>query len=132
MVIIKKYYKTSWAGSATLKFQVRCYFRTRKRFGKKLCSKYARAIQNFWINKFWSKDFLGSKQFLSTKNVDKYHQDKAMWAYVTWTNVRNTLNHLVLVSLYCTQNFSFLGYIESQKKMGTRWVGGWPGGWLEN
>ena len=38
------------------------------------CSKYARAIQNFWINKIWSKDFLGSKQFLSAKNVDKYHQ----------------------------------------------------------
>ena len=52
--------RTSWAGSATLEAQDRFYFRTRKKFGKKLLgSNYARAKQNFWINKFWSKFFLG-------------------------------------------------------------------------
>ena len=56
--------RTSWARSATLEVQIRFYFRTSKRFGKKLLgSKYARPKQNFWINKFWSKDFLGSKNF---------------------------------------------------------------------
>ena len=74
---------------------------------------------NFGPNFFWVK------QFPSAKNLDKYHQDKVVRVNVTWTTVPNTLDYLILVSSYCIQNLSFIGYVEGQKKMGTGWVGGW-------